>query len=165
MFVLSVSFAIALLDQWTKNLVRARLPRDGFIPVIDGYFDIRYIQNTGAAWGMLEGLSHWLVVFSVVMLVAVIGFRRHLMDHRVISRVALACIIAGIIGNLIDRVRLGFVVDFLHFHAGAYQFPAFNVADASICTGAGLFMLAQALPLRGQPAGPATRPAASSAHE
>ena len=165
MFVLSVSFAIAVLDQWTKSLVRAHLPREGYIPVIPGFFDIRYIQNTGAAWGMLEGLNHWLILFSAVMLFVVVRFRGHLMDHRWISRIALASIIGGITGNLIDRVHLSYVVDFLHFHAGTHQFPAFNVADAAICTGAGLFMISQALPARGHPVGAAPASSSAAAHE
>lgn len=165
MFVLCLSFAIALIDQWTKNLVRAHLPLGGYIPVIQGFFDIRYIQNTGAAWGMLEGLNHWLILFSVVMLVVVVVFRGQLADHRWISRIALASIIGGITGNLIDRVHLSYVVDFLHFHAGARQFPAFNVADAAICTGAGLFMLSQVLPLRAAPPGVEPAPGAAHTHD
>jgi signal peptidase II len=81
MWVLCISFAIAVLDQWTKDLIRERLPLGGFIPVIPGFFDLRYIQNTGAAWGMLEGLNQWLVVFSVVMLAVVVRYRHHLMDR------------------------------------------------------------------------------------
>lgn len=165
MFILIVSFTIALLDQWTKNLVRAHLPLGGYSPVIPGFFDIRYIQNTGAAWGMLEGLNHWLVLFSVVMLFGVVVFRKHLLDHRWISHIALASIIGGITGNLIDRVHLGFVVDFLHFYVGAHQFPAFNVADSAICIGAGLFMFSQAFPSREQSPDAASASSSTPAHE
>ena len=151
MLPLCLSIAVALLDQIAKSWIRARLGYGEFIGMVPGFFDLRYVQNTGAAWGILEGLNHWLILFSVAMLIVVVRFRRHLADHRRVSRFALAAIIGGITGNLVDRVHLSYVVDFLHFHAGGRQFPAFNVADAAICTGAFLFMLAQALPPRAQP--------------
>ena len=143
MLVLCLSFAVALLDQWTKHLVRARIGLGDYIAVIPGYFDLRYIQNTGAAWGMLAGLNHWLVLFSAAMLVAIVRFRHHLISAGILSRCAMGLILGGITGNLIDRVHLSYVVDFLHFHWRRYQFPAFNVADSAICIGVGLYILSQ----------------------
>lgn len=160
MLVLCVSFAIALLDQWTKNLIRDSLALGDYIPVIPGFFDLRYIQNTGAAWGMLEGRTPWLVLFSVFMLIAVVRYRHHIMDHRIISRCAVGLIIGGITGNLIDRIHLSYVVDFLHFHVGVHQFPAFNVADSAICTGVGLYMISQWFPAK--PGAAAPQPAADA---
>jgi signal peptidase II len=142
MLALCLSFAIVALDQAVKYAVRSRLALGEFIPVIPGCFDLRYIQNTGAAWGILEGLNQWLVVLSLVMLVAIVGFRRHFLPNVLLSKIATGLIIGGIAGNLMDRVRLNYVVDFLDFYWRAHHFPAFNVADASICIGAATLAVA-----------------------
>jgi len=145
MLPLCLSIAVALLDQIAKNWVRSSLGLGSFIEVIPGVFDVRYVQNTGAAWGILEGLNHWLVVLSLLILVGIARFRRHFMSGTWVPDVACGLIAGGIVGNLLDRVRLGYVVDFLDFHWRAHAFPAFNVADAAICTGVGLYMLSEML--------------------
>jgi signal peptidase II len=143
MLILCLSFAVALLDQYTKHLVTEKISLGNYIPIIPGFFDLRYIQNTGAAWGILTGLNHWLVAFSLVMMALIVRFRHHLIGPCVLSRVAMGLIVGGITGNLIDRVHLSYVVDFLHFYWGRYQFPAFNVADSAICIGVGLYIFSQ----------------------
>ena len=148
MLVLYLSFALALLDQATKYVIRRNLNLVEHISVIPGFFDLRHVRNTGAAWGMLSGLGGWLVVFSVVMLLALVVFRRHFMTDSFVHRIAVGLMIAGIVGNLVDRIRLGHVVDFLDFYWRNHHFPAFNVADSAICTGVGLYMLSQFLPTR-----------------
>jgi signal peptidase II len=145
MLVLYLSFALALLDQITKYVVRRNLNLADHISVIPGFFDLRHVRNTGAAWGMLSGFSGLLVVFSVVMLLFLIVFRRHFMTDSLVHRIAVSLMIAGIVGNLVDRIRLGHVVDFLDFYWRNHHFPAFNVADSAICTGVGLYMLSQFL--------------------
>ena len=159
MLALCLSFVVVVLDQATKAAVRSHLALGDFVPVVSGLFDIRYIQNTGAAWGIFEGLNQWLVVFSLVMLVAIVAFRRHFFPGALISRIAAGLIVGGIAGNLIDRVRLNYVVDFLDFHWGVHHFPAFNVADSSICIGVGLYLIHQLTartpaPETGTPAAP-----------
>ncbi len=141
--VLCLSFVVVLLDQYTKHLVQTGLDRWHGIVIIPGYFDFRYVQNTGAAWGMLQGLNGWLVGLSVLMLVLLVVFRRHFMTDGVLTRVAAGSVVGGIIGNLIDRLRFGYVVDFIHVHWHAHEFPTFNIADSAICVGVGLFMIAQ----------------------
>jgi len=140
--VLCISFAIAFLDQATKHLVRKQL-LGGPVTVFEGFLDLRYVRNTGAAWGMMEGLNDWLVVLSLIMLAALIVFRRSLLLDTMCHRIATGLMTGGIVGNLMDRVRLGYVVDFLDFHWGVHHFPAFNVADSAICTGVGLYLLTQ----------------------
>ncbi|MBM4142241.1 MAG: signal peptidase II [Lentisphaerae bacterium] len=142
MLILCVSFAVALLDQATKVIVRARLPGDP-LRVIRGFFSLRYVQNTGAAWGMLEGLNDWLVGLSFVMLALIVIFRRSLLIDTLTHRLATGLMLGGIVGNLTDRLRLGYVVDFLDFHLRGRHFPAFNVADAAICVGVGLYLFTQ----------------------
>jgi signal peptidase II len=153
MLVLCLSAAVTLADQVTKHMIRRRLGVGEHVPVIDGLFSLRHVQNTGAAWGMLEGLNHWLIVLSAVMLVVLVVFRRQFVAGASVCRVALGFMIGGIAGNLIDRLRLGYVVDFLDFFWRVHHFPAFNVADAAICTGVGLYILSYALrkPAAGAP--------------
>jgi len=142
MLALCISFSIALVDQVSKYAARSCLP-SGPITVVPQLFDLRYVQNTGAAWGMLEGLNDWLVILSLVMLTLILVFHRSILIDTLTHRLAAGLMIGGIVGNLLDRVRLGYVVDFLDFHLGIHHFPAFNVADASICTGVGLYILTQ----------------------
>ena len=155
MLILCLSFSVALLDQFTKHIIRTRFALGEQVSVIPGLFSLSYVQNTGAAWGMLQGLSHWLVIFSFLMLAVVVFFRRSFAGDGLIGRMSVGLMVAGIVGNLIDRVRLGYVVDFLHFYWRSHEFPAFNVADSAICTGVGLYLLSQILSPR-----PADGPAA-----
>jgi signal peptidase II len=142
MLVLCVSFSIALLDQVTKHLIRLKL-LSGTFTVIPGFFDLHYVQNTGAAWGIMQGLNSWLVLFSIVMLVLIIAFRKSFFRDSLVNLIAMGLMVGGIVGNLIDRVKLGYVVDFLDFYWRSHHFPAFNVADSAICSGVALFILSQ----------------------
>jgi len=149
MVILAISFGVALLDQATKYLVRANLVLGRPVEIIPGFFNLTYVRNTGAAWGIFAGLNNWLIVLSAVMLTFLVLFRRSILTDSLVHRCAAGLLIAGIVGNLVDRLRLGYVVDFLDFHwMGAARFPAFNVADMAICTGVGLYILTQ---LAGRP--------------
>jgi len=146
MLVLCLSFSIALIDQATKLLICANFFRGDDIPVFPGFYDLRYIQNTGAAWGMLSGFNRWLVLLSVVMVIVIIKLRRYFLSSTPVHRVVMGMMIGGIVGNLIDRLKLGYVVDFLDFHWHEHPFPAFNVADSAICISVGLYILSQIFP-------------------
>lgn len=141
---------LTVADQFTKVLIQHFFFLGEGSPVIPGFFDLRYIQNTGAAWGMFAGFNHWLVVFSFVILGLLIRFRHHLVGHHPLERIALTLMLSGIIGNLIDRMRLGYVVDFLDFYFGNKHFPAFNIADAAITLGVFVYFAAQLLQARTQ---------------
>lgn len=146
MLILCLSFVIVLLDQVTKYVVRANLELGGQIPVISGFFSISHVHNTGAAWGILSGHGLWLIALSIVMLVLIVIYQQRLVAGVPLNRIAVGLMISGILGNLIDRVRLGYVVDFLHFYWRSYQFPSFNVADSAICVGVGLYIITQTFP-------------------
>lgn len=148
MLPLLLGIAITLVDQLTKLLVTQRFYLYESVPVVPGLFNLRYIQNTGAAWGMFAGGHGWLAALSVVVLAALVVFQRAFFSDGPADRVAFGLIIGGIVGNFIDRVRLNYVVDFLDFHWGRHHFPAFNVADAAICCGVALYMLSQFLMAR-----------------
>ncbi len=153
-----MAVVIVLLDQVSKDIVQSHLELHAAITVLPGLFNIRLVTNTGAAWGLFRGGSFWLSIVSTVVLVLLVTCRRALLSDSRLDRVILALLAGGIAGNLIDRVRLGYVVDFLDFHWRTSHFPAFNVADAAICTGVGLYILSQYLQSR-RP-GVADRPAA-----
>lgn len=148
MVVLCISFGIALADQVSKSLIRQHFGVGDGVNIVPACFDLRYIRNTGAAWGMLAGFSHWLVLVSVAMLVVLLVFRRAIMTDSLVHRIATGLMVGGIVGNLIDRVRLGYVVDFLMFYwrTPAHAFPAFNIADSAICIGVALYALTQLRP-------------------
>ena len=132
-----------LLDQLTKLWIQMRFLYSEKVVVVPGLFNLHYIRNTGAAWGMLAGWRLLLVLFSLAMLGLILHRRRELFGATSCGRAALPLLAGGIIGNLIDRVRLGYVVDFLDFHHGVWHFPAFNVADSAICIGIGLYLIGQ----------------------
>jgi signal peptidase II len=132
---------LVVADQVTKQIVRDRFALGESRSVIDGFFSLTYVRNTGAAWGLFSSQNTWLTVLSVVMLVLLVVYRRSFLGDRILHRIALGLMIGGIVGNLMDRVRLGWVTDFLDFNLWGYAWPAFNIADAAICTGVGLYVL------------------------
>lgn len=141
MLPLLVAIAIAVADQVTKEWVRATFALEQSRELIPGFFNFTYVRNTGAAWGMFGGQNLALSLLSMVMLGLLIVFRRQFLGDAPIHRWALGLLVGGIVGNLFDRIRLNFVVDFLDFHLAGYHWPAFNIADAAICTGVGLYIL------------------------
>lgn len=138
---------IIVLDQLTKYAVVERFRYGESIPVIPGFFSLTYIRNTGAAFGLLAHANPafripFFVIVPIVALVAIGFIFRKIPDRDVKLSSALSLVIGGAVGNLIDRVMLNYVVDFLDFHwKYQYHFPAFNVADMAICVGVGILML------------------------
>ena len=143
---LAIAGLVILLDQLTKGWIIATMRLHDAYPVIDGFFNIIYVRNPGAAFGFLAGASPVFrsVFFLAVTLAAILLILHYLRQTRIeeISLVlSLALILAGAAGNLIDRIRFGEVVDFLDIYVGAHHWPAFNVADAAITTGASLLVI------------------------
>lgn len=140
-------------DQVTKGWIVQAFHLYDSQEVIPGLFNLVYVQNTGAAFSFLaDAEGPWRHYFFLgIGIVALIGLTiAHYnlkKDHRLYS-VALALIAGGAAGNLVDRVRLGAVVDFLDFYIGSYHWPAFNVADSAICVGAALFLIINVLETR-----------------
>jgi signal peptidase II len=136
-----------VFDQLTKLVVLDRFYLGESISVISGYFNLTYIQNTGAAFGFMADAHPairvpFFLAVPAIALVAMGYVYKGIPDRDKWMSFALSLVIGGAIGNLIDRARLGFVVDFLDFHwQGGSHFPAFNVADSAICVGVGMLML------------------------
>ncbi|MGN1209307.1 MAG: signal peptidase II [Duodenibacillus sp.] len=139
-FALWLTFAVAVLalDALTKALI-VRLVPWGESLAVTPFFNIVHVGNTGSAFSMLAGAGGWQIgLFAALALIVsciiVVLLWRY--NHRTLLSLALSLVLAGAVGNMIDRVTLGFVVDFLDFHAFGLHWPAFNVADIAICCGA-----------------------------
>jgi signal peptidase II len=138
-----VSLITIVLDQATKLYIARTLPLHTMITVIENFFTITYLRNKGAAFGILANSSWRLPFFILVSLIAVVVIFvviAKLRDDQQLAAVSLSLIFAGALGNLIDRVRLGEVIDFIYVHWFEHYWPAFNVADSAICVG--VFLLA-----------------------
>ncbi len=143
-----------MIDQTTKAWATRVLRFHGERSVITDLLNFAYAQNTGVAFSMLDnngdsgrwGLS--AVAFVAAALVLYFFWRTPRSDDRILG--SLALLLAGIVGNLTDRIRLGFVVDFIDVQFGSWHYPTFNIADAAICIGAGLLMLDLVLSKRNQ---------------
>jgi len=151
MLVVLLSLGIVILDQISKFWIVSRFTLGESLPVVPGFFNLAYVRNTGAAWGMFGEFTGILVVLSLAVLTVLIVFRRTFLSDSLIHRLSLALMIGGIVGNLFDRIRLRYVVDFLDFCWRNHHFPAFNVADSAICVGVGLYMLSALLPSANKP--------------
>lgn len=142
MLVLILALVVVLLDQLTKLWVRGAFIYGGEPQaVIPGFFNLVYVRNEGAAWGMLGGQMPILILLSVVVLILLAVYHRKVLNPTLDHRIALGLMVGGICGNLIDRIRVGWVTDFLDFHIGPYHWPSFNVADSAICIAVGLYLL------------------------
>ena len=143
LWVLIIAAVVVCLDQWTKNLVEANIPLYGQLapfPNLSQYFNLVHFQNSGAAFGLLRGQAALFIVVAVVVIIVVLVYSRHLAEDSWAMRIALGLQLGGALGNLIDRLTQGgFVTDFLLFSLPVgnrvYQWPAWNVADASIVVG------------------------------
>jgi len=131
---------ILVLDQGTKIIVDRTIPLHHSIPVIDNLFNLTHIRNTGAAFGILAGRRGWvrssfLLFFSLVAMVFIVVLLRRLPENEKTLTIALSFILGGAIGNLLDRLLYGEVIDFLDFYWSRYHWPAFNAADSFITVG------------------------------
>jgi signal peptidase II len=137
---LLAAFGIYMVDQVTKAWAVRALRFGDDRTIINGFLDLVYTQNQGIAFGQLQeggSFGRWFfVILAIVAAMAVLYYflRTPRNDDRMLG--ACALLLAGISGNLTDRARLGYVIDFISVHAGSYHWPTFNVADASICLGA-----------------------------
>src|SRR4030042_988016 len=133
--LLIVCFWILFVDQWTKHAIQQRLVLYQKVEVIHGFFNLVHVRNTGGAFGIFGGERGGLgsLLFVVVSLIAVgsilVFFIKAKEDEKRLS-LSLSLVLSGAIGNLIDRLRYGEVVDFLDFHLFSYHWPAFNIADS-----------------------------------
>lgn len=142
---LAITGGVFLIDQTSKAWAARVLRFDGDKSIIPGFLNLAYAQNTGVAFSMFDdhgdsgrwGLS--VVAMVAATLVLYFFWRTPRTDDRVLG--SLALLLAGIVGNVVDRLRLGFVIDFIDVQFGSWHYPTFNIADAAICVGAGLLVI------------------------
>ena len=140
------ALVVFVLDQLTKLAISARLPfgtygEPGAVRIVPNFFYLVHVGNTGAAWSMFSGRSILLAVLAAATLAAIFFWRHALGLRDRIAQISFGLLCGGITGNLVDRLVHGHVIDFLDFHFGSYIYPTFNVADAGICIGVGLYLI------------------------
>ena len=145
--------AIVVLDQITKEVLKRGLELHEYRSIVDGFLSLSHVRNRGAAFGLLAetGLPYQgpiLAVVSLLALAAITAYAFRLPHQARLPRLALAFILGGAIGNLIDRLRFGYVVDFIHVYWNQHSWPDFNVADSAISTGVALLLLDMLRPAR-----------------
>jgi signal peptidase II len=154
--ILGIAAFVVFLDRVTKLWIVAHIPSGHAIVVIPRVFRLTHVLNTGAAFSMFEGsaspnlVRNLLIGFSIVAVIVVLFLIWKLGRGLSLTSVALALILGGAIGNLYDRVRFSFVVDFLEVHIVHYHWPDFNVADSAIVAGACLLLLEMVRPQRSE---------------
>ena len=141
-----IAAAVVLVDQLTKLWIMATFALHEQLNIIPGFFNLIHVTNTGAAFGFLAGSKSMLrqvffVGVALMALVIMVFVYGHLKKQGKLFVYALGLIAGGAVGNLIDRLRFGSVIDFLDFYIGSYHWPAFNAADSAITIGVGLFLL------------------------
>lgn len=137
--ILKISFIVILIDQIVKIIVEANMTFSTSINVIKNFFRITYLKNTGAAWSILSGNRIFLILITFISLF--LFFKYFIKDKEItkFESINYGILIGGIFGNLIDRIRLGYVIDYFDFNFGSYNYPVFNIAD--ICIVASIILL------------------------
>jgi len=153
---LGVAFLVVLLDQLSKRIAEDRLERSGVrsvpMPVAGDFFRFTYVENRGAAFGLLQDQTAFFVLVGLIVIGVIAASYRYLPRSGFLLHLALGLQLGGAIGNLIDRVRQGYVVDFVDFGYHANWWPVFNVADSAIVIGVALLALGALFPgIDGQP--------------
>jgi signal peptidase II len=142
----AVVLTVVVLDQITKAAVRAALPLHADSTVIPGFLSLTHVRNSGAAFGILNsvqfpGKPTLLAVAATAALIGISVYATRLSPHQRVARLGLALILGGAVGNLIDRLTVGYVLDFVDVYWRDYHFWAFNVADSAITVGVGVMVL------------------------
>jgi signal peptidase II len=171
-FLFGIFAVISLvLDQWTKVLARTHLLPLGpwqTKVIVPNYFDLRYSENTGVAFGMFQRLSGGRILLTVVALAALllVGYYLKRSGPRQFRlHIALGLIGGGAVGNLVDRIAFGKVTDFIVWHVGQHEWPAFNIADAALVVGVALMALDMLVDKRGHTTSGAEAPSTSPSRE
>lgn len=163
-----IALVVLAADQLTKELVLRFLGYAQEKIIVDGFFKFVHWGNTGAAWSLFRGNNELLAGIALLALLVLFLSRHHFDARSLLGQIAFGLIFGGIVGNLIDRLRVGHVIDFIYFYlprTGGREigFPAFNVADSAICIGVALvFYNTWRSEHVGKPAGPSSKSRVSS---
>lgn len=136
------ALVLIILDQWTKYLVVTKMEIGQSIPIIENFFYLTSHRNQGAAWGILQGQMWFFYIITVVVIGFVIYYLQQMGKQSRLVGTALSLILAGAVGNFIDRIFRKGVVDFANTYIFTYDFPIFNVADSALVIGVAFIMIA-----------------------
>ena len=139
--LVGIALLIILLDQWSKDLVRDQIGLGNEvypIPFLAPFFRFTYWKNTGAAFGIFQNANMPLLILSILISLVVVWLYFKSEDGPLIFRISLAMMLGGAIGNMIDRIRFGFVTDFI----AVGRFPVFNIADSAVTVGVAIMLIA-----------------------
>lgn len=136
MYLIIVVFVVVMLDQITKYMIVSNMTEGMSIPIIDQVFHLTFVLNPGAAFGMLEHNREFFIIMAIVVLMFVVYMRKKILEEPLPIQLGIALFVGGALGNLIDRMKTGLVVDFFDFRI----WPVFNVADIAICLGVGVMI-------------------------
>ena len=131
---LGIGIFVFILDQLIKHVVLGSMHLGESIPIIKGVFHITFVLNPGAAFGMLEHQRWIFIAVALLVVVLALVFYKHIQRESLITRIGAGLLLGGALGNLLDRIQSGLVVDFLDFRI----WPVFNIADIAICVGAAM---------------------------
>lgn len=140
-----ISIVVLIADQVSKVIADSSLILHSPVPVIPGFFDWMLAYNEGAAFSFLAGAGGWqrwfFTALAAVVSIVLIVWIKKLQSHERYTAISLALILGGAVGNLIDRVLYGHVIDFIQVYFGSYAYPAFNIADSAIFVGAAMLII------------------------
>ena len=126
--IFSTALFAVILDQLTKYIIKQNFQLNQSIPIIKNLLHITYITNTGSAFGLFKGLNWFFVLFSVIVIIAIFYYLKKIVKNEKLLQFAVGLLLGGTIGNLIDRIAYGAVVDFIDFRV----WPVFNIADSAV---------------------------------
>ena len=138
---IAIIIFVLIVDQATKMWIQSNPAVLAGTELIPGFMYLNYVKNTGAAWSMLSGQQVLLSLIAVVEIGVLLWFLVKVRGKKRLTEAALALMIGGALGNLWDRLYLGYVRDFIDTYPFGYDFPVFNIADAALCIGVGLLMI------------------------
>ena len=151
---LGLAMLIVALDLWTKHLATANLELYRPVP-LTSWFNLTLAHNSGAAFSLLADSAGWQRWFFIgvggIICIVILVWMWRLPLHARTLPTALMLLLGGAIGNLVDRIRLGYVVDFIDLHVGGWHWPAFNIADSAIVVGVALLLIESLFPPRTPP--------------
>ena len=124
-----------IIDIVIKLIVKYNMKLYESIKIIDKFFYITYVRNTGAAWSILSGKQIFLILFSIIVIVGIIIYLIKKKEYTRLETISYSLVLSGAVGNLIDRILYGYVIDYLNFYIFNYNFPVFNIADTCIVIG------------------------------
>lgn len=147
LYILAI-VVIVSADQFSKYLIVRNILENISITLVDNFFNITYVKNYGAGFSILQNQTVFLCIVSIAAIAAITYLLLKSKNNETLNRISYLLIIGGTIGNLIDRIRFGYVIDFLDFMIFGYDFPVFNVADSFITIGCFLIIISVILDIK-----------------